>query len=108
MSKLQDTKRGNEIQPCNRKDICYHYPNHCDLCRATSDIVNNYPCFQDRDLVEVVRCKDCKYWTPMDNGISWHHQGRTDGECEMLWKIHDAERHLTKQEHFCSYGERKE
>lgn len=60
------------------------------------------------DVVEVVRCKDCKYWSPMDNGISWHHKGRTDGECSRLWEIHNAERHLTKDEHFCSYGERKE
>lgn len=60
------------------------------------------------DVAEVVRCKDCKFWTPMDNGISWHHQGRTDGECEKLWQLHCAERHLTNQDHFCSYGERKE
>lgn len=59
------------------------------------------------DVAEVVRCKDCKFWTPMDNGISWHHQGRTDGECEKLWQLHCAERHLTNQDHFCSYGERR-
>ena len=28
------------------------------------------------DVVEVVRCCDCKHWTPMDNGISWHNKGR--------------------------------
>lgn len=60
------------------------------------------------DVAEVVRCKDCKFWTPMDNGISWQNKGRTDGECEVLWKTHCAERHLTQQDHFCSYGERKE
>ena len=60
------------------------------------------------DVAEVVRCKDCKFWTTMDNGISWHHQGRTDGECEKLWQLHCAERHLTNKDHFCSYGERKE
>ena len=46
---------------CNRKDICYHYPKHCELCQATSDVVNTYPCFQDKDIVGVVRCKDCEY-----------------------------------------------
>lgn len=60
------------------------------------------------DVVEVVRCKDCKHWEPMDNGISWHNQGRTDGMCEMLYRIHYSERHLTSAEHFCSYGEKKE
>ena len=96
------------MQPCNRNDICYHYPKHCELCQATSDVVNTYPCFQDKDIVEVVRCKDCKFWTPMDNGISWQNEGRTDGECEMLWKQHCAERHLTQQDHFCGYGKTKE
>ena len=70
--------------------------------------MNDTPLFQDKDLVEVVRCKDCKFWTPMDNGISWNNKGRTDGECEMLWKQHCAERHLTQQDHFCGYGEIKE
>jgi len=50
------------VNPCNRKDICYNYPKHCDLCITTSDSVNCYPCFQDKDIVEVVRCKDCKFF----------------------------------------------
>ena len=61
-----------------------------------------------KNSVEVVRCKDCKFWTPMDNGISWNNKGRTDGECEMLCKQHYAERHLTQQDHFCGYGKTKE
>lgn len=60
------------------------------------------------DVVEVVRCKDCKWWTPMDRGYSWHNEGRTDGECQILYSNHYAERALTEREHFCSYGERKE
>ena len=60
------------------------------------------------DIVEVVRCKDCKFWTPMDDGISWQNKGRTDGECQFLWQRYHAERHLTEKDHFCSYGERKE
>lgn len=55
----------------------------------------------------VVRCKDCKYWNPMDDGLSWRHKGRPDGECEVLFQIHRAERYLTEGEHFCSVGERK-
>jgi hypothetical protein len=70
--------------------------------------MSDTPLFQDKDLVEVVRCKDCKFWTPMDDGISWKNKGRTDGECEMLLKRHYSARIWTKQYHFCSYGERKE
>jgi hypothetical protein len=72
---------------------------------ASADEISKLP---TADVAEVVRCKDCKFWTPMDNGISWHHKGRTDGECEKLWQLHCAERHLTQQDHFCGYGERKE
>ena len=60
------------------------------------------------DVVEVVRCKGCKHWKALDDGFSWHNRGRTDGECEMLWKYHNAERHLTEKEHFCGYAERRE
>lgn len=60
------------------------------------------------DMVEVVRCKDCKHWTPMDDGISWNNRGRADGRCKMLENMHYSERGLTNEYHFCSYGERKE
>ena len=62
---------------------------------------------QSEDNVEVVRCKDCEYWNPMDNGISWHNKGRIDGDCDMLHRVHYAERQLTEQDHFCSYGKMK-
>lgn len=58
------------------------------------------------DVVEVVRCKDCKHWerspTVGFEPIS------PDGSCERLWAYHDAERCMTAENHFCSYGERKE
>ena len=60
------------------------------------------------DVVEVVRCKDCRWWKPMDNGFSWNNEGRTDGACQVLYSNHHAEMALTEREHFCSYGERKE
>lgn len=69
------------------------------------DLVNDATVIED--VVEVVRCKDCKFWSAMDNGFSFHNRGRADGECEMLLERHYSERHLTGGEHFCSYGERK-
>ena len=92
MSKLQDAKRGKEMQPCNRKDICYNYPKHCELCQATSDVVNTYPCFQDKDIVEVVRCKDC---------VCFNNNMPTRPFCDYFGAAIDLM-------HFCSYGERKE
>ena len=58
------------------------------------------------DAVEVVRCKDCKYWVPMDIG-GWMTKGRVDGECRLLLDIHSSKMYMTKKDHFCSYG-RKE
>lgn len=77
------------MQPCNRKNICYNYPKHCELCQATSDMVNCYPCFQDKDIVEVVRCKDCKFFI--------------SDICR-----HDFAMNFCRADDFCSYGERKE
>lgn len=59
------------------------------------------------DAVEVVRCFQCRYWEPSDNG-RWMTKGRTDGVCRMLLDIHCSARYMTEKEHFCSYGERRE
>lgn len=55
------------------------------------------------DFVEVVRCKDCKYWKPYPN---LYGENRTDGDCAHLSEIHDAARPMTEKTHFCSAGER--
>lgn len=57
--------------------------------------------------IEVVKCEECRYWSPTDNGFSFHNIGRTDGACDMLCRLHYAERHLTRHDHFCSYGKKK-
>ena len=86
---------------CNRKDICYHYPKHCELCQATSDVVNHYPCFQDKDIVGVVRCKDCKQAKELPSGLF---------RCKLhsvYTAFYDSVFNV-KADDFCSYGERKE
>lgn len=75
--------------------------------KLADELIAEGYCKQSENAIEVVRCKDCEYWNPMDNGISWHNKGRTDGECDMLHRVHYAERHLTEQDHFCSYGKMK-
>lgn len=59
------------------------------------------------DAVEVVRCSQCKYWEPMNNG-SWMNRNRTDGCCRVLMKCRLAERYNTEKDHFCCYGKRRE
>ena len=48
------------------------------------------------DVVEVVRCKDCKYWG-----------GATYGYICNAWSGINT-KNYTKPDDFCSYGERKE
>ena len=96
------------MQPCNRKDICYHYPKHCELCQATSDVVNTYPCFQDKDIVEVVRCKDCNFSRPLDKSKSPEKYFKNScAVCECETVVGDVPM-IYINTHFCSYGERKE
>ena len=84
---------------CNRKDICYNYPKHCELCQATSDMLNCYPCFQDKDIVEVVRCKDCKYST----------KDKYHAVSVVCTRFKTGQfTHRMQPMNFCSYGERKE
>ena len=57
--------------------------------------------YEDSDAVSVVRCKDCKYWQKFNDDM------RRDGMCEALLNFHGAERNMTNEDFFCSYGERK-
>lgn len=47
---------------CFRKEKCLSYPEQCRACAAMSDVQIHYPLFKDKDLVEVVRCKDCEFY----------------------------------------------
>lgn len=49
------------------------------------------------DVVEVVRCKDCKYW---DNTTKW-------AVCTK-WSADPYEQANTEKNDYCSYGERKD
>jgi hypothetical protein len=74
---------------CPKQMLCRNFPNKCDTCRANSDFINHYPCYEDRDMVEVVRCKDCVFYI--------------SEVCR-----HDLALNLSREDDFCSYGERKE
>jgi hypothetical protein len=72
---------------CKHKEKCFNYPSKCDTCNAMSDLMNHHPCFKNKDVVEVVRCKDCIHYK--------------DEWCEIL----KAETPIA--DGFCCYGERK-
>lgn len=55
------------------------------------------------DVVEVVRCKDCKYY------VLHTFYGRTQGWCERLCDEFDRSlAHGTEVDDYCSFGERAE
>ena len=59
----------------------------------------------NKDLVEVVRCKNCKYFEPDLMPIPYF---EGDGVCfHEHWKLEDVGFEV-KEIDFCSYGERKE
>lgn len=77
---------------CSKKDLCYNYPLKCDSCIRLSDCMDDTPLFQDKDLVEVVRCKDC---------VCFNDNMPTRPFCDYFGAAIDLM-------HFCSYGERKD
>lgn len=76
---------------CIHYDICIFHAdgNKTDKCR-------NYK--SKSDVVEVVRCKDCKYWQKRSKGT--HGACLRDGNVDYVFWTYDND--------FCSYGERKE
>lgn len=49
----------------------------------------------------VIRCQDCVHWQKFNDDM------RRDGMCEALLNFHGAERNMTNEDFFCSYGERR-
>lgn len=54
-----------------------------------------------KDVVEVVRCKDCKFWTKDENVLN-------RGICDEWSDYEDSISRYTGRDDYCSYGERKE
>lgn len=88
---------------CIHYDVCqYHITEETNMTVAECSYT-----FQNKaDVVEVVRCKDCKhrgdFGCPMyhEEDIEWDDDGYT--ECEVI--IHD----YSRDDAFCSDGERSE
>lgn len=74
---------------------------HSDFGRSMADLTSLRELLEDTpaaDIVEVVRCKDCKYYG-----------GITFGNICRRWSvIHSGVKNCTKPDDFCSYGERKD
>ena len=65
---------------------------------SAASIVKELP---DADVVEVVRCKDCKNWRHETDGMIDHY------ECNVFCGCY-GRGYMTGADDFCSYGERKD
>lgn len=108
------------IQDCSLRDdgnVYPAFPPKCDECK-------NFRSFADvkkqmlGDYVEVVRCKDCKWWIPEKiEKTEWYisetgaHCGRVDSVNVHGYRdgepSHDTTLLWMQENSFCSYGERK-
>lgn len=70
----------------------YHTHVELDLFTQIYDAANN---IQPVDAVEVVRCKDCKYWD-----TTWEPTNSDGYYCSMIDLISD-------DDFYCAHGERK-
>ena len=64
------------------------------------DIIDSQPTV---DAVEVVRCKDCKYYRNHPNGLCYLHTEPKENE-----RGYSGEAVCVEPDDFCSYGERRE
>lgn len=93
---------------CSR---CWWYGKPIE-CPADFDIdtkvcKNFTPNINGKDVVEVVRCKDCKYGRKPNSNISPEKYFKTEGVvCECNDVVGD-EPMIYVPNHFCSYGERR-
>lgn len=82
---------------CVKQNECANYGIECSECFALADVYNNYPCYKDKDLVEVIRCKYCEHRRDDEDYVGGHYcvKRPSNGDC------------FCKDDDFCSYGERR-
>jgi hypothetical protein len=71
----------------------------------TNNVLDSIDYQSTADVVEVVRCKDCKHWhKKVFDPIIEHHIG----ECHCSQWENDYFWYETSENDFCSYGERRD
>lgn len=90
---------------CKYEHIMCEFANDRGYCVKTGCsrriVINDHPSV-NKNLVEVVRCKDCKHFREFDEDYKRRWRTSWDGMC-MYWNAHS-----TMKDGFCSFAERKE
>ena len=97
---MNDKMPKHPCQNCTEKCPQAEMAHNAALGRmyATKELVSILKKVESGKLVEVVRCKDCKYW---HEEIGWCDENSHFFNDGMNWDIFEAD-------DFCSYGERKD
>ena len=77
---------------CLHNEVCKYGENRSNGMYCTGDKCKQYK--PTADVVEVVRCKDCKYFEADDEGFYYYCVASTGLDCKMPID-------------YCSYGERR-
>lgn len=72
-------------------------------CLMVSEMISDAPTV---DAVEVVRCRDCKWWDADDNGLYGYCMAMKHGYMSANWEIGIYRKY--KGDFYCADGERKE
>ena len=75
-----------------------HTRNPLETCFSERDVVDMLESAPTVDAVEVVRCKDCKYYKPQKKSAHWENRANY---CNRVVTI------KVQPDDFCSHGERK-
>lgn len=43
---------------CSKKGVCYNFPDKCERCKALSNVINHYPCLQEKGISEAKYTKE--------------------------------------------------
>ena len=108
-----------QIVVSDHPDKLYYNISYYDIAKkewyigyGSYDIKNVYKwlfeCFEevDSDMVEVVRCKDCKHWCTVDCAPNYGSCSKLEDRYKEDCKSSFDE--TTRFDDFCSYGERKD
>ena len=92
---------------CFHSYVCEQFNEHreCDNTKCHFFYDHFVPA---EDVVEVVRCRDCKYWRDWEMAVVSHGFGPNMGECHCSQWENEYFYYLTEDTDFCSYGERSE
>ena len=91
---IENTKRYHGATYC--LDVFSDKPKEIPYLKA-AQILRGFDEVPAVDAVEVVRCKDCKYWKSYGGSMKYY------GECEGTSKTE-----MWAEDDFCSHGERRE